>query len=400
MYEKLKRYWLPWTSPTPVDKLLIQKHPIRILYTIPNFISAGSGRVLANIAERLDRSKFHPTVCVARKGGNIESELDSLGIRVIELPFTVEAKPYMGLHQRARRAAGSFKPYQFDLWHSFHYGDDYTEPIIARLAGAKAWVYTKKNMMWGGRAWIVRSILASRIIADNHDMPGMFFSRFGLHNKVRVIPHSVDIEHFKPIEVNKKKFHQDHNLPGGAVLVGLAAHLLPIKGHDLLVDAAAQIPDLHLFFAGRADDERYKAELDDQIDKLGLQDRVHFIGFVSDMPEFLAHMDVIALPTRKRGEGCPVALLEAMACGKACIATDVPGSRDLIEDGVSGVLVSAEDSSALVSAIQYLRDHHDLRSKMGRNARLRIEEAYTIDREVSAHERLYSSLLGAEYSQR
>jgi len=372
----------------------MEKHPIRILYTIPNFITAGSGRVLANIVERLDKTKFLPMVCISRKGGKIESELNTLGIKVIELPFTVKAKPYLGLRQRAMKAAKAFKSYQFDLWHSFHYADDYTEPIIARLAGAKAWVYTKKNMMWGGHAWIVRSFLASRIIADNHDMPDLFFNRFGLQKKVRVIPHSVDIERFKSIEVDLKQFSQAYNLPRETILVGLTAHLVPIKGLDILIDAASQIPDLHLFFAGRADDEHHKADLDDRIERLGLQDRVHFIGYVSKMPEFLAQMDIIALPTRKRGEGCPVALLEAMACGKACIATDVPGSRDIIENGITGMLVPPEDPDALASAIRKLVENPDLRQRLGDAARKRIEEHYTIEKEVAAHEKLYLELMG------
>ena len=365
---------------------------MNILYTIPNFITAGSGRVLANIAERLDRMRFRPTICVDRKGGEIESELESQGIKVLELPFTIPIKPYRSLIRRANQAALLFKSYQFDLWHSFHYADDYTEPLIARLSGARAWVYTKKNMMWGGRAWIVRSLLASRIIADNHDMPGLFFDRFGLNKKVRVIPHSVNPERFKPITVDQETFRQTYHLPPDAFLLGLVAHLVPVKGHDILLEAASQIPDLHLFFAGRANDEDYKSALDSRIESLGMQNRVHFIGYVSDMPSFLAHMDMVALPTKKRGEGCPVALLEAMACGIACIATDVPGSRDILQDGVSGLLVPPEDANALAAAIRRLMEDPDLRKRLGAAARKRVAEHYTIEREVAAHEELYEEI--------
>lgn len=363
--------------------------PLRVLFTIPNFITAGSGRVLANIALGLNRDKFEPTVCVSRKGGSIEAELEAHGIKVLEVPFTVPIKPYPRLLVRAKATAQRFKPYGFDIWHSFHYADDYSEPIISRLGGAKAWVYTKKSMMWGTRAWVLRSLLATKIVADNHDMPGMFFNRFGLKRKVHVIPHGVDTAHFKPRTVDRSAYRVALGVPQDAVLVGLVAHLVPVKGHALLVAAAAHRPGVHLVFAGRANDLAYVEQLKAQVNQLGLQGRVHFVGNVAEMPSFIAQMDIIALPTLSRGEGCPVALLEAMACAKACIATDVPGSRDLIEDGVSGLLVPPEDPHALAGAIQRLADDPDLRARLGTAARQRVEEHYTIEKEVAAHEQLY-----------
>ena len=368
-------------------------YPNKILFAIPNFITAGSGRVLANIVEGLDREKFTPTICVSKKGGAIDSELAFQGIQVLKNPFTVDAKPYVGLWGRAKKVAQFFRPYHFDLWHSWHYADDYTEPIIARMAGAKAWVYTKKNMMWGGRAWIVRSLLAKRIIADNKTMPGLFFKRFGLQKKVSVISHGVDPDKFKPIEVNRLSFRRKNQLPLDKVLLGLVAHLLPIKGHDVLIAAAAKCPEIHLLFAGRADDEDYFALLKNRISQQGLQKRVHFMGNVDDVPSFLAQMNIIVLPTKKRGEGCPVSLLEAMACGKACIATDVPGSRDIIEDGVSGVLVPPEDPDSLAKAIRYLAGNSEIRKRLEDSALKRILGKFTVEQEVNHLEKLHCEIL-------
>jgi glycosyltransferase involved in cell wall biosynthesis len=82
-----------------------------------------------------------------------------------------------------------------------------------------------------------------------------------------------------------------------------------------------------------------------------------------------------------------------MACAKACIATDVPGSRDLIQDGVSGLLVPPEDSEALGRAIQRLAMDPDMRECLGAAARQRVEGYYTLDREVAAHEQFYMEIL-------
>jgi len=371
----------------------MRKIPLKILYTIPNFITAGSGRVIANIAMRLDRKKFTPTVCVAHKGGFIESELEAHGIQVLEVPFTVNAKPYSGLWRRVKKTAREFNPYQFDLWHSFHYADDYTEPMIAWLAGSEGWVFTKKNMMWGANAWQVRSLLASKIIADNKDMPEMFFKRFYLRKKVRLIPHGIDTEKFKPLTIPKEGIRKNLGLPKDAVLVGLVAHIVPVKGHEFIITAAAQCPNIHFVFAGQTNVEDYFVLLQSLIKKLDLSERIHFVGVISNVPDFLAQMDIIVLPTRKRGEGCPVSLLEAMACGKASIATDVPGSHDIIENGISGLLVPPDDPASLAQAIRLLLENPDLRQKLGAAARKRIVEHYTIEKEVLAHEKLYMEIL-------
>lgn len=368
---------------------------IKILFTIPNFITAGSGKVMLNIIERLDRNRFDPAVAVLRLGGKLDDEVRRMGIPLIEAPFTIAAKPYASLFLRTREMAEVFKPYQFDLWHSFHYADDYTEPIIAKFAGAKAWVYTKKSMMWGSRAWIVRSLFAKKIIADNHEMPRIFFNRFYLRKKVRVISHGVELDRYRPVDVDKSIYRDEKNLPNESVLVGVTAHIVPVKGHAFLIEAAASLPKVYLLFAGRANDQECYNSLQSLAETLKVHQRTHFLGNVDNVPEFLAQVDIVALPTVGRGEGCPVALLEAMACGKACVATDVPGSRDIIEDGVSGLLVEPENAIALAEAIQRLISDPEYRDRIGKAARLRIVKHFSIEQEVAAHEQLYEEMMAA-----
>ncbi|MGH7703610.1 MAG: hypothetical protein ACREMO_10975 [Gemmatimonadales bacterium] len=151
-----------------------------------------------NIVQRLDRRRFAPAVCVSKRGGALDAEVERLGIPLLAAAVTVTARPYRTVLPRAWRVAQPFRSYGFTLWHSFDYRDDYTEPIIARLAGAKAWLYTKKAMAWGSRAWLVRSYLATRIVADNSEMPAFMFDRAGLRRKVYVVPHGVATDEFSP----------------------------------------------------------------------------------------------------------------------------------------------------------------------------------------------------------
>ncbi|MGO8763464.1 MAG: glycosyltransferase [Desulfobaccales bacterium] len=367
--------------------------PVPILFTIPNFITAGSGRALLDILERLDRRRFAPSVCVLKKGGNLAKEVESLGIPLLEAPFAIPIRPYASLLRRAWQAARLFKAGRYRLWHSFHYSDDYTEPIIARMAGARAWIYWKKNMGWGSRAWYIRTLLATRIIALNTDMMRGFFAPRIFARKARLVPLGVDSSLFHPGIPARLNIRRRSHIPSEAIVVGCVAHLVPIKGYPTLLQALARVPDLHLLIAGQPLDQEYAASLENLVQSLGIQDRIHFLGAIKDVSALLVEMDIFVLPTVRRGEGLPVALLEAMASGRACIASDVPGSRDAVEPGKSGLLVAPENVDSLAAALNRLTSSRELRLSMGLAARERVLQNYTIEKEVAAHQAIYEELL-------
>lgn len=365
---------------------------IRILFTIPNFITAGSGKAMLQIVQRLDGRVFAPSVCVLRKGGALDRVVEEMGIPFLELPFTVPARPYWGLAARAWRAARPFRAYRFDLWHSFHYGDDYTEPMIAYAAGARAWVYTKKNMNWRGRAWKVRSWMAKGIAAQNTRMLAEFFSGPRFSSKTWLIPRGVDTEAFQPDCPPRLGLRQRLGTPPEVKVAAAVGHLLPVKGHDLLLEAVRGLDGVEVWLAGAPQDGSQVRKLEQMAREAGLAGRVRFLGNVSDVAALHAEVDLFVHPSRQ--EGCPVALLEAMACGKACIATRVAGAEDVIEDGVSGLLVPPQDAEALRAAIERVIQDGEFRARLGAGARRRIEESYSIEREVAQHEEMYLRVLG------
>lgn len=364
---------------------------IRILYTIPNFITAGSGGAMLNIISRLDRRVFEPAVCVLKRGGKLDRAVEEMGIPLLEAPFLVGARPYATLPVRAWRAAQVFRPYRFDLWHSFHYGDDYTEPLIAYLAGAKAWVYTKKNMNWRGRAWKVRSFLARAIAAQNTDMLEQFFASRRFRIKTWLVPPGVDNRKYRPRGEARLEMRRKLGTPAGFRVVLAVGHVLPVKGHDLLLDAVRGMEGIEVWIAGSMAGGEYCERLRGMAASDGLAGTVHFLGAVEDVAALHEEADVFVHPSRQ--EGCPVALLEAMASGMACIATDVAGCRDVIEDGRSGLLVRALDAEALRAAIERVLSDDELRRRIADGARRRIEERYSIEREVAQHEEMYLRVL-------
>jgi glycosyltransferase involved in cell wall biosynthesis len=371
--------------------------PVRILFTIPNFTTAGSGHAMLQVVRGLDPARYAPSIAVLKRGGRLEAEVERLGIPYFVGDFMVDPRPLWSLPARARRAAQAFRGRGFDLWHSFHYLDDYTEPLVARFAGARAFIYTKKNMSWNRRSWLLRTLLARRIGAQNTDMLRQFFSSPLVKGRARLVPPSVDTDRFSPGTSRRLRLRQELGVPDGAPVISCVAHILPVKNQLALVQAMSRVDGARLWLAGREVDLDYSARVRRLIEELGLGDRVMLLGEVQDVPALLAETDVFVLPTSRAGrmEGCPVALLEAMASGVACVASDIPGSHDVIEDHVNGILFDPESADRLAEALAELASDAPLRRRLGEAGVRTIESRFRVRNEVTSYESLYAEALGA-----
>lgn len=369
--------------------------PIRVLFTIPNFKTAGGGQVVVDLCRHFDRTIVEPVVCVESAGGALEADLDALGVAVVEHPFTVDPLPRASLLARCRAIAGPLRGIGADVWHSWHYADDYTEPIVARMAGHPAWVFTKKSMAWRDSGWKPRSAQATAIVATNTDMVEQFFASPWLRRRAQVIPIGVDAARFAaaaPLDLQDLA-----GVEPGAPVVSVVARVVRGKSLDVAVRAMAQVPTAHLVIAGRIDNPDhldYVEELRELIVTLGLEGRVHLVGHVTDVAGLLAASTLFVLPTGRDAEGCPVAVLEAMASGLACVVADTPGSRDVVADRRTGRVVTIDDSQALAAALVSLLDDPGRRAAYGEAGRRRIERDFTVERVARAHEVLYTRLAG------
>ncbi|MCU0486179.1 MAG: glycosyltransferase [Anaerolineales bacterium] len=364
--------------------------PISILFSIPNFVTAGSGLVVLDLLRSLDRQEFTPLVCVSRRGG-MDVEVARMGAQLICVPFTVSPNPRLSLLTRSAKQAGPFKGLKIDVWHSWHYADDYTEPLIARFAGARKWIYTKKNMSWGSNGWRLRSLLADRIVVNNPRMVDLFFTSPLYRRKIAVIPQGVDTERFHAIP-GASGFRASIGIPEQAFLIGCVATLGPNKDHPTLLRAAAALSDKpHIVLIGRGDPE-YVASLQGLALELGISDQVHFIGSVENqtLPDVLNQIDTFTLTSR--ADGLPVALLEAMACERACIATRCGGPEVVISDGRDGFLVDIGDSLALAKIIEQLIRRPALRLDIGFHAREKVIHHFQSQTQNNLYHKLYLQL--------
>jgi glycosyltransferase involved in cell wall biosynthesis len=192
------------------------------------------------------------------------------------------------------------------------------------------------------------------------------------------IPNGVDLERFRPAEpAERAALRASLGLPSEGPLVVYAGRLAPEKGPDVLLSAWARVhcalPSAHLAILG---DGTLTGSLHEAAASLGLGTSVTFAGAVQDVPAWLRAADVFALPSRT--EGLPVALLEGMAAGLACVATRVGGTPEVLEDGRQGRLVAPESPEALAEGLLKALTRPEARA-WGPAARERVAARFSLD---------------------
>jgi len=305
-------------------------HKIKILYTIPNFDTAGSKIALFKIVNRLDKNYFEPEIACLHNRGNLFQELIGSDVIIHIIELYKNPRPIFRMLRECYKLSKVFKKISPHIIHSYNYSSDYTEPIAAKMAGIK-WIYTKKNMGWYGpsyRSWKIRSLLADGIICQNNDMLKTFFPNW---KKTELIPIGVDINEYKKQPINNK-LKKKWGIPEESRIIISVSNLIPVKGIEKLIQAfellASDFNDWILMIVGD-DTAEYAIKLKGEYSqKVSLKDRLVFTGKQQNVRELLDIAEIYVQPSLRKGEGAPIAILEAMANGKIIIGSDVPGIRD------------------------------------------------------------------------
>ncbi len=184
--------------------------------------------------------------------------------------------------------------------------------------------------------------------------------------------------------------------PEGKIVVVMAARLLRDKGVFEFVEAARELRHrgvaVDMKLIGSSDPGNVSSVTQAELDAWEEEGAVELLGFRSDIAEQYASANIVCLPSYR--EGLPKGLVEAAACGRAVVTTDVPGCRDAITPGETGLLVPVKDSIALADAIQTLVEQPELRKKMGAAGRVLAEEEFAIEKIVDQHLQIYRGVLG------
>ena len=187
-------------------------------------------------------------------------------------------------------------------------------------------------------------------------------------------------------------------LPEGRPVISMISRLQEDKGVKEFARAAQMIKERKIeadfWLIGDTDSSYPSPILIEDLQEWENKGFLSVLGYRKDINILIGNSNIIVLPSYR--EGLPKVLLEAAACGRPVITTDVPGCRAAIEDGKTGLLVPPRDSSSLADKIEYLLGNKELLKKMGNAGRKLAEENFSLDKVVSAHLKIYSSFLDKE----
>ena len=354
----------------------------------------GGEKHLVDLAIGL-HARGHEVHAAIRPGSGLRSELKALPERNI-LPLRHQG-PLNILN--AFNLARFIRERKIEVIHG-HIAHDYLLAVLAaKLAGSGKLVITRHVLFQLNRVHtkmlkhVDRVIAVSQAVADS------------LHAfdpaRIVVIHNGIDLSRFTPAHGEREWlqvfFKSDLR---NSFIVGMVGHLAPIKGQEEFIRAAAivasQRTDVAFVIAGedKSRTGENRRRLERLIEDLGLDGRVHLLGWVDDVPRLLSALDLLISPSRAEPFG--LSIVEGMACGVPVVATRSEGAREILEDGVTGKLLSTGNPNELADAIDSLLDDEEKRRRFVAQALEEVRERFALDSMVSATEQLYESLLARE----
>jgi glycosyltransferase involved in cell wall biosynthesis len=350
----------------------------RILYVVGELHMGGLERQLYYLVKSLDRDRYRPAVAVWNYNAR---DVHMLAIQALGIP--VYAMPNVSSRTRKlqafRRLVRQLAP---EVVHSYSFHTNVAAAWAVRGTQAVAVGSIRSDFRWAiestgplsGRLsarWPAYHISNSSLAAESALTTHSFFAP----RRCAVVTNGLDLERFRKSPPRMKR-------PVEIVGVG---YLLPVKRWDRLLRAARELKargaDCRIRIVGGGP---LRDMLERQAHELGVRDRLQLQEHTDDVPGLLAESSFLVLTSET--EGCPNAIMEAMACGRAVVATDVGDVPKLVQDGRTGFLVRSGDDAMLADRMEELiRDAH-LCARMGEAGRDKAERDFGLDRFV--HETL------------
>lgn len=293
------------------------------------------------------------------------------------------------------------KGYDIDI---VHYHSSYPESIITKFIKDKPIVFTlhDSGFLEMAEKEKYRKILEYRlshpdmIIGPSQELADIP-TRFGVSRERTIfISNGVDPNKFSP-KIDGNRIKKRYGISDGEVVILCPRRLEPKNGVRYLIEA---IPDIvkkfhnvKFMIVGEGGYKKERMEMENRIKEFGHESKVIFTGDVpnAEMPEFFAASDIVVLPSLM--EATSIAGLEAMSTGKPLVGTTVGGIPQIIDDGVTGILILPRDSERLANAIIFLLENEELRKSMGKNARERVEKELSWDAIAKKTFNVYQRLL-------
>jgi glycosyltransferase involved in cell wall biosynthesis len=379
-----------------------ETHPIgvlRVLHLVDSLNIGGTENQMAGVALRMQQKGDRITVGCLRAEGPLLQVLQRAGIPVVEFRKEKTLLSVNGVRQLLHLMA--FLGGRFDVVHAHDLWSTLLGVPAARLARVPVIISSRRylaDLEWYTplRNRVVRFLytLSTRVLVNSQAVRQQLVTRDQVApEKVRVVYNAVDVERFTGLWRRKNTL-----LPMVAersrVVAVLANMYSRVKGHDCLISAARIVcqsePDVVFLLIG---DGPERPRLEAQTRDAGLEKNIVFIGQRTDIPELLACCDLSVLPSDN--EAFPNALVESMSSGLPVVATAVGGSKEIIENEVTGLLVPPGKPQELATAVLRLLRDPKLAKRLARAGRKDVQKRFSFDRLMAELDHLYKEPLGA-----
>ena len=216
-------------------------------------------------------------------------------------------------------------------------------------------------------------------------------SFFKLNKRISLVPRGVDTKEFIPFKKQDSLIRQYKILKNELIILSVA-NISPVKGINILISSfkilSARYNFLRLFIVGDKS-TNYAMRVEQEAKSSFIGSKIHFTGKIKEVKDYYSIADIFVLPTIKKGEGCPVSLLEAMSCGIPSIASKVSGIKDILKP-FPELLFSPENEESLAEKLEKSILAKNNKSEVYRN---HILSKYDINIEVRNHEKIYKNIL-------
>jgi len=374
-----------WTIPSHAR---LSRRPVSVSFVIDRLSHAGTETQLLALLRYLDRERVQPSMCLLDGRDELSQSLTPADCPVLNLGLKRLMSPAAAV--AASKLARFWRRHRVDIVVTYFLDSTYFAAPLARLCGIRRVVRVRNNDGY----WLTRGHhrlsrvmgkLCHLTLTNSEVGCRSLIAADGLaHDRVRVLENGVDLDRFG------ESMPPDTTRP--VVRIGAVANLRRVKNIDGLIRAAAAVcrADARALFDVAGDGDQRPA-LEQQIQGAGLSDRFRLHGAVSNVPDFLASVEIAVLCSHS--ESMSNALLEYMAAGRAIIATDVGSNAKVIRHGVDGLIVPPGDDSALARAVLELMTQPALAQALGASARARVAGEYSRRAMVGRFEDFFLSLM-------
>ncbi|MDD5167172.1 MAG: GT4 family glycosyltransferase PelF, partial [Candidatus Omnitrophica bacterium] len=314
----------------------------------------------------------HKTVVVSN-GGELLKDLEQLGVIHYELP--VHKKSLFTMIKMIPKVAEIIKKEKIEVIHAHSRVPAWIAYFAARRTNTVFITscngYYSKHIFSQVMGWAKRVIVISNVIGRH------MIDDFGVvHERIRLVPSSVDLEKFTRPAAERQKTNEFH--------IGMVGRITPLKGHLHFVKAMAKVsrvmPKIKIWIVGDApaSKEAYKEQIQVLVKRLGLWHCTEFLGNQKDIPAIMSQLDVLVLATTTP-EAFGRVIVEAQACKVPVVATRVGGVIDIIEDKKTGLLVPPADSGSMADAVIRILKDNEFAQKLADNAYEKVIKQYSAE---------------------